>query len=113
MEEDYKRLPPGLKRRMEYSRMLKNRQRRTRFISYEELLSLLTPVYCGMSTLDYLLNTSLSFGIQGDFCAICQDYIKSFSLARVLKCKHKFHVNCLGDYCKLYKKCPLCREEII
>lgn len=116
MEENYKRLPPGLKRRMEYSRMLKNRQiyRSTDvFMTYEEL-SLLTPVYCGMSTLDYLLNTSISLGIQGDFCAICQDSIKLFSIARYLiKCKHKFHVTCLNNYCKLYKKCPLCREEII
>lgn len=114
MDERYKRLPPGLERRMEYSRMLRNRNSpQTRiYMSYEEL-SLLTPVYLGVNTFDYLLNTSVSLGVQGDFCAICQECVKPFSLSRILKCNHKFHNKCLGDYCKFYNKCPLCRTEII
>ena len=113
MEDYYKSLPPGLHRRIAYSKMLKNRRliQAEIYMTYEELASL-TPGYVGVGDLDYILNTSLSVGLPGDFCAICQDDLKPLSLARTLKCSHKFHSKCLYSYCKLYKKCPLCRVDI-
>ena len=49
-------------------------------------------------------------------CAICMEnfVIGDGKLIAELKChnKHIFHLNCMSEWVKKSKKCPLCRVEI-
>lgn len=46
-------------------------------------------------------------------CGIClEDMEQSINNWISIKCKHKFHYNCLIDYLKTNYKCPLCQKTI-
>ena len=42
-------------------------------------------------------------------CAVCLENISDDYC--MLKCEHKFCVNCIANYCQTNNKCPLCREQ--
>lgn len=110
--EDYRLKPPGLARRMAYSRFLTNRRLLNMNLSYESL-SNLEPEYVGLSKYEIIINTDMSLNMNTEnFCSICQENIGIFGLTRILNCSHNFHNTCLVNYCKFYKKCPLCRRAI-
>lgn len=62
------------------------------------------------------IDLNINFNIYNDVCIICsenysedKDYISS-------KCKHTFHIKCIGKYVHYtgdnYDKCPLCRMKL-
>jgi hypothetical protein len=112
--EDYRLKPPGLSRRLAYSRLLLRRQNASIImdLSYETLSSL-EPVYIGLSKYEIIIHTDMTLNMNTDnFCSICQHNIGRFGLTRILNCGHNFHNTCLVNYCKFYNKCPLCRASI-
>ena len=44
-------------------------------------------------------------------CAICLE--TNDSKTRKLECKHKFHQNCLEEWLKNHKRCPLCNQDAL
>ena len=115
--EDYRTKPPGLMRRLSYSRYIQRRRvvlrRQMAQLSFEELQDL-EPVYVGLSTYEMIIHTDLRINMENEnFCSICQQDVKRFSLIRRLNCNHYFHDSCFSNHCKFYNKCPLCRKSII
>jgi hypothetical protein len=51
-----------------------------------------------------------------DPCAICLEEIEEKGEVSIqvetLKCKHKFHKNCVKEWCKIKSTCPTCRTPI-
>ena len=45
-------------------------------------------------------------------CAICLEEIKKNTKVYKLKCKHKFHKQCLKDWLNQKLECPMCRSDI-
>ncbi|CAD8140344.1 unnamed protein product [Paramecium pentaurelia] len=46
------------------------------------------------------------------FCSICLELFKPESNVRITYCEHIFHVNCLQNWMKKNKICPLCRAAL-
>lgn len=118
--EDYRFEPPGLLRRMMYSRQLRWRWLRHQIhttedfpdLSYEYLASL-EPVNVGVDMISLNLNSMISFNrSSSEFCNICQENIERHMLSRVLKCSHNYHMSCIEKHCETSNKCPTCRAII-
>ena len=45
-------------------------------------------------------------------CPICLCEIKKNEAARTLTCLHRFHDQCIKDWSKKQKACPMCRAKI-
>ncbi|CAK69365.1 unnamed protein product (macronuclear) [Paramecium tetraurelia] len=46
------------------------------------------------------------------FCSICLELFKPDSNVRITYCEHIFHVNCLQNWMRKNKICPLCRASL-
>ena len=46
-------------------------------------------------------------------CSICQDELVVGAECVKLKCGHMFDTECVREWCKMEKICPLCKEEVI
>lgn len=44
-------------------------------------------------------------------CTICLDSFQEESVVIRLKCRHKFHIECLLEWGEEQQKCPHCRED--
>ena len=47
-----------------------------------------------------------------EICIICYDLFEQNDSVNMLKCKHKFHKNCLLPWVQKNNKCPICRFKI-
>lgn len=111
MEEYYKSLPPGLARRLEYSRFLIERriERPTTFPTFT------IPKY---TYFDFLIsknvfeNTIVSISKTFNFCPICQFNINPLDITRTLSCKHVYHIDCVDRWLTEHDICPGCRQHI-
>jgi hypothetical protein len=45
-------------------------------------------------------------------CSICRTEFEDDEMVRVLPCKHCEHDECLGQWLKMSKCCPLCNAEV-
>ena len=46
-------------------------------------------------------------------CSICvRNYQINDSLIQFIICKHTFHLDCIQDYMKIRKKCPICKKLV-
>ncbi|RIA91371.1 hypothetical protein C1645_767485 [Glomus cerebriforme] len=45
-------------------------------------------------------------------CSICLESYEDGDELRHLWCSHHFHKNCVDEWLKLNKKCPMCREDV-
>lgn len=50
---------------------------------------------------------------KNDKCIICQFEFKENEQVKVLSCDHCFHNDCLDEWLKNEKKCPVCKKEVI
>jgi len=56
---------------------------------------------------------STMFSTQPEFeCPICLGEIKQNEAVRSLPCRHKYHPECIADWCKKRNDCPVCRAKI-
>tara|TARA_Y100000310_G_C20704089_1_gene833134 strand:+ start:23226 stop:23717 length:492 start_codon:yes stop_codon:yes gene_type:complete len=68
----------------------------------------------GLSVQKLLKVTKLEKGTKDDAaCAICLEECDGKLCRRLLKCKHKFHVNCLDVWVAKQHTCPMCRSELL
>lgn len=67
------------------------------------------PVKVGVD--DKLLNKLKveSHNLKNDNCAIC---LENFDKGMLLPCQHIYHQECIYEWLKASKNCPVCREEI-
>ena len=48
-----------------------------------------------------------------DNCTICMsEYTSGEKYKTLNKCTHAFHANCLDEWLKCEKKCPICKEQV-
>src|SRR5207248_9774127 len=45
-------------------------------------------------------------------CSICLESYEDGDELRNLWCSHHFHKDCVDEWLKLNKKCPMCREDV-
>ena len=45
-------------------------------------------------------------------CSICLETNQNIQI-RKLKCNHKFHMNCIEEWLKMEKRCPLCNNYTV
>ena len=45
-------------------------------------------------------------------CSICLETNQNLQI-RKLKCNHKFHMNCIEEWLKIEKRCPLCNNYTV
>jgi hypothetical protein len=114
---DYRTLPSGLHRRLCYSynltrpRLIESDM--TLNLSYE-FLSMLEPVNIGISIIDLILNTKVKINRNlNNFCTICQNDIREFSIIRELKCECIYHNSCIEKWTTNSNRCPNCRQSIL
>jgi hypothetical protein len=46
-------------------------------------------------------------------CSICFENFKDNEIVNVTNCNHIYHNNCISEWTKINKTCPLCRESIL
>ncbi len=47
-----------------------------------------------------------------DSCSICLQNFNDNETLKLLNCNHKFHKNCIDEWIKINKNCPICRENL-
>ena len=45
-------------------------------------------------------------------CVICKELFKENEFIRLLNCSHVFHINCIDEWFKDNKICPICKKEV-
>jgi len=134
---NYVNLPPGRKRRLEYSKYIKDRQQRRRNFNLEQVFNVqryrtdrpviqYNPIYNETYYIyRYANEISQSYNLQiknllehtvvenninkTDMCVICQDNINNNDIIRkIINCSHIFHINCIDTWFSKSTKCPLC-----
>ena len=45
-------------------------------------------------------------------CVICKELFKENEFIRILNCSHVFHINCIDEWFKDNKICPICKKEV-
>jgi hypothetical protein len=43
-------------------------------------------------------------------CVICQDSLSG--AVKMLTCEHSFHMDCIKEWLKVKKSCPVCRKDV-
>ncbi|XP_058074266.1 E3 ubiquitin-protein ligase ATL42-like [Magnolia sinica] len=57
--------------------------------------------------------SSLKGAKEGLECAVCLSKFEETDLLRLLpKCKHAFHIDCIGQWLESHSSCPLCRYKV-
>jgi E3 ubiquitin-protein ligase RHA2 len=46
-------------------------------------------------------------------CVICLESKRWYQDIRKLKCKHRFHLECINRWSEKHRCCPICRCEIL
>jgi hypothetical protein len=101
---DYRFLPPGLGRRLEYSRSL-----------IQIIGQPLSAPHIVVNNNRILLNSTLRLVNPrdplefGETCSICIDKYIPFQIIRILGCNHSFHKRCIDKWFKSNKSCGICR----
>lgn len=136
---NYIHLPPGRKRRMEYSKYIKERQERrrnrvlenqiynysleSRYIETDYniqsiFVTSFETVYRKKNNLlikNLLKHSKIEINENKTniLCVICQDNINNNDIIRkITNCSHVFHVNCIDEWFSENTKCPLCNFEL-
>lgn len=95
----YKSLPPGLERRMLYSKILESRKK------------------TGMRTVYYRLDNVLLYKSiilpENTNCSICLEKYRASVTIVELQCNHNFHRICIDKWIKNNHSCPYCRKNIL
>jgi hypothetical protein len=104
---DYRFLPPGLSRRLAYSRTLI--QQSDPVVLPEPVQQYMDSNKIFITSILKLVNPSnpLEFG---ECCSICIDKYTSFQIIRILGCKHSFHKRCIDTWFRSNKSCGICRS---
>jgi hypothetical protein len=50
---------------------------------------------------------------KADSCSICMEEFKSGSMYKQLPCKHEYHAECISEWLRSQKKCPICQKDVI
>jgi hypothetical protein len=45
-------------------------------------------------------------------CVVCQSEFQKQEEIRTLPCKHSFHKDCIDQWLKINKTCPICKKDI-
>ena len=45
-------------------------------------------------------------------CVICKELFKENEFIRILNCSHVFHINCIDEWFKDNKICPICKKDV-
>lgn len=128
----YRNIPPSLQRRLVYSEEIRNRsharrnaltydsiftrshdipmERTYQNISYETLYNL-EDIKVGVISKKLVENTIVTQSKGLGHCVICQSDIY-LDIARILKCHHFFHINCIDTWLIEHSNCPTCRSSI-
>lgn len=53
-----------------------------------------------------------AFAILGEKCAICCCEYEDEDVVRILPCRHAEHAECLDQWLKLNRSCPLCQRDV-
>ena len=53
-----------------------------------------------------------SYAIVGEQCAICRMEFEDNDVMRVLPCRHAEHAECLDQWLRLNRSCPLCQRDV-
>ena len=48
----------------------------------------------------------------GGKCTVCHDDIDDDADSRVLACKHRYHAECIDEWCQWNASCPVCRAKV-
>ena len=48
-----------------------------------------------------------------DTCSICMDKYTTGTKYKKLVCGHEYHSECLDEWLKSAKKCPICNKEVL
>lgn len=95
---DYKYIPPGLERRLAYSRYIvytreQRRRRREQLLNNKKII--------------------VKPQIETDIvCSICYDEIPTNIQVKKLPCLHIFHSLCINKWTLIKKECPMCRYKL-
>ncbi|GFO50161.1 RING finger protein 44 [Plakobranchus ocellatus] len=46
------------------------------------------------------------------FCVFCMSDFEDKHLLRMLPCLHEFHAECIDEWLKTHRTCPLCRRDV-
>jgi len=49
---------------------------------------------------------------KSDSCTICMEKYTSGVKVKTLPCKHEYHTECVNEWLKTSKKCPVCSKEV-
>ena len=87
-------------------------------MTYEELLELenkIGYVKKGVS-IEQKLSLKIEKYSQNKFdckeCVICKELLKENEFIRILNCSHIFHINCIDEWFKDNKICPICKKDV-
>eukprot|EP00828_Plagiopyla_frontata_P010119 TRINITY_DN15303_c0_g1_i1.p4 TRINITY_DN15303_c0_g1~~TRINITY_DN15303_c0_g1_i1.p4 ORF type:complete len:108 (+),score=17.60 TRINITY_DN15303_c0_g1_i1:498-821(+) len=48
-----------------------------------------------------------------DICAVCQCQWEQGDLLKTLHCNHNYHAQCIDEWLKKNKNCPVCKQDAI
>lgn len=48
-----------------------------------------------------------------DECSICLEYLLENNTIKILKCKHRFHIECIDKWFDISDNCPLCQKKFL
>ena len=54
---------------------------------------------------DYII---LNREFENNECIICLEYMTKGDKIKILECGHIYHYNCINDWFKIKRECPLC-----
>ena len=58
------------------------------------------------------LNYKNGTRVEGEICSVCHEEFKEEVECIELECKHLFHRNCISQWLKLKRNCPMCKTEV-
>jgi len=104
----YKSLPPGLERRMLYSKILENRKK----IAMNRDIGGNLSVVGTTALISFTGVYRRIFFPNARECSICLQKYRGRMKIVELQCKHNFHQTCIDKWIKDNHSCPYCRGII-
>ena len=85
------------------------------FFSYERLLSLDSTVHVSpertKTTIEKLTKTPWTTTMETKSCSVCLDDFNPSNSVIITDCYHTYHYDCLYEWFKVSKACPVCKHE--
>jgi hypothetical protein len=64
------------------------------------------------NSLKYTINNQSQISQESKDCVVCMDEFKVGAEVRRLPCLHTFHADCIDQWLKTNKTCPICKSEV-